>query len=189
VGDELGVSRQREFDLIEVPSRITRCPSSHHRRGHDQTATPERRSMVVPVDRLCESDRGRWQELFVAYNSFYRRTLPVERYDTAWKAFMAETRLHALGARLGGSLVGIAHFLTHASTTTEDACYMQDLFTSPAARGHGAARSLIAAVTAWAREQDCSRVYWSTQENNTTARRLYDRVAVNHGFILYRIDL
>jgi GNAT superfamily N-acetyltransferase len=68
-------------------------------------------------------------------------------------------------------------------------CYLQDLFTAPEARGKGVARALIAAVTDWARAEGCSRVYWSTHETNATARRLYDQVALNRGFILYQINL
>jgi GNAT superfamily N-acetyltransferase len=77
----------------------------------------------------------------------------------------------------------------HPSTSALDVCYLQDLFTAPEARGKGVARALIAAVTEWARAEGCSRVYWSTQETNATARRLYDRVALNRGFILYQINL
>jgi hypothetical protein len=56
-------------------------------------------------------------------------------------------------------------------------------------QAHLASRALIAAVTEWARAQHCSRVYWSTQETNATARRLYDQMALNRGFILYQISL
>jgi GNAT superfamily N-acetyltransferase len=53
----------------------------------------------------------------------------------------------------------------------------------------GAGRALIAAVTDWAKDQGCARVYWNTHESNVTARRLYDKVAENRGFIRYQIDL
>jgi Acetyltransferase (GNAT) family len=52
-----------------------------------------------------------------------------------------------------------------------------------------AARALIVAVAGWARERGCGRVYWSTHETNATARRLYDDVAANRGFIRYEIAL
>ncbi|GAA4563987.1 GNAT family N-acetyltransferase [Planotetraspora kaengkrachanensis] len=144
---------------------------------------------MIDIGRLTPADRDGWQTLFRGYNTFYERTLPAEMYDRAWNAFQEDTRMHAFCAKIDGGLVGITHFLVHASTTAEDVCYLQDLFTAPEARGKGVARALIGAVTGWARERGCSRVYWSTQATNATARRLYDQVAVNRGFILYQISL
>jgi hypothetical protein len=36
---------------------------------------------------------------------------------------------------------------------------------------------------------DCTRVYWLTQEHNATARALYDKVAANSGFTVYRQEI
>ncbi|MEW9547862.1 GNAT family N-acetyltransferase [Nonomuraea sp. NPDC050783] len=147
---------------------------------------------MISIGGLVPGDRDAWEDLFRAYIDFYGRHEPDEMYERAWEEFQADVRLHAFGARLDeGRLVGIAHFLTHGSTSAPDTdiCYLQDLFTAPDARGKGVGRALIEAVTGWARERGCSRVYWNTHESNSTARRLYDQVAENRGFIRYQIDL
>ncbi|MER7505484.1 GNAT family N-acetyltransferase [Nonomuraea pusilla] len=146
---------------------------------------------MITVGRLRPSDRPVWEALFRGYIDFYGRDEPREMYERAWEEFQADTRLHALGARVDGELVGITHFLVHPSTSAPDAdvCYLQDLFTAPEARGRGVGRALIEAVTDWARTRGCSRVYWNTHESNSTARRLYDQVAENRGFIRYQIEL
>ncbi|WP_238007947.1 GNAT family N-acetyltransferase [Dactylosporangium sp. AC04546] len=144
---------------------------------------------MIEVAGLRESDRAVWQELFAGYHEFYGRTWPAERFDEAWQAFRDGQRVHALGARIDGELVGIVHFLVHASTSSRDVCYLQDLFTDPAVRGRGVGRALIGAVEEWARERGLDRVYWHTRADNVTARQLYDQVAEHRGFISYVIPL
>ncbi|MGW4645545.1 N-acetyltransferase family protein [Kitasatospora sp. NPDC004289] len=144
---------------------------------------------MITIDRLGPDDREAWEVLFRAYIDFYRRVEPDAMYERSWREFQADTRMHALGARLDGRLVGITHFLVHANTSGPDVCYLQDLFTAEDVRGRGVARALIDAVAEWARERGCGRVYWNTHESNATARLLYDKVAENRGFIRYQIEL
>jgi len=87
-------------------------------------------------------------------------------------------------------LLGLTHYLLHRSTTLiEPLCYLQDLFTSEAARGKGVGRALIEGVYAQAKLLGSPRVYWQTHQTNTTARTLYDKVAEHQGFIIYRKQL
>ena len=144
---------------------------------------------MLTIAKLESSDRATWETLFRGYMDFYKRTLSQEMYDRAWNEFRKDTRMHALGARLDGRLVGITHFLIHANTSSDDVCYLQDLFTASDVRGKGVARALIAAVADWAKARGCPRLYWQTQESNATARLLYDKVAINRGFIRYDIEL
>lgn len=144
---------------------------------------------MIEIRRFEPGDRGRWEELFRAYISFYERTLDDTAYDRAWREITAGARLHGRGAWLGGQLVGITHFLVHPSSSEPDLCYLEDLFTDPAVRGRGVATALIGAVRDWAREQGCGSVYWQTHESNAVARRLYDEVATFEGYVVYTLPV
>jgi GNAT superfamily N-acetyltransferase len=63
---------------------------------------------------------------------------------------------------------------------------LQDLFTNEAARGQGVGRALINGVYEQAQMAGSPRVYWLTHHTNRTARQLYDKVAEDSGFIVYR---
>ncbi len=144
---------------------------------------------MITVDRLTLDDRAAWEELFRGYNTFYERVLPTQDTARAWQEIQHDRILHGLAAKLDGKVVGIAHFLTHASTTSADVCYLQDLYTAPEARGKGVAGQLIRKIEVWATARGCGRLYWHTRQDNLVARRLYDRVAENRGFIQYVMPL
>ena len=92
-------------------------------------------------------------------------------------------------AELDGRPVGLTHYLFHAHCwRTERVCYLQDLFTDGAARGHGVGEALVAGVYAAADAEGAPSVYWLTQDFNATARRLYDRIAARTPFVRYDRD-
>ena len=144
---------------------------------------------MLDIVTLTAEDRPDWEALFRGYCAFYKFPMPQEGYDRLWREIMSGTRIQARGAKRDGVLLGIVQFLAHANTWGKDVCYLEDLFTREDARGQGVARALISAVEAWARAQDCGRVYWMTQETNSTARALYDKVAQYKGFIRYQMEL
>src|ERR1700759_1459645 len=138
-------------------------------------------SLVVrPVSR---SDYEQWLPLWDGYNAFYGRVgetaLAPEITRTTWARFFdAYEPVHALVAESGGQLVGLVHYLFHRSTSAiAPVCYLQDLFTSAAARGQGVGGALISEVYEQACQAGVSRVYWQTHETNHTAQKLYDKVA------------
>lgn len=144
----------------------------------------------IIIEPLRKTDRARWAELWRGYLAFYQATLPSETYDHSWERMMAaDGAIRGLGARLGdpeAPLVGIAHYLFHPHAwSAREVCYLQDLFVDEAVRGAGCGAELIAAVAASARARGAFRLYWTTQENNLLARRLYDRVARFSGFLRY----
>ncbi len=138
---------------------------------------------IAPL-RLAEHDR--WKQLWLDYQRFYGIELPSSVTESTWQR-LHNGRLHGLGVRdSADELRGIAHFLLHEdSWSSAPACYLQDLFVEPRARGTGCGRGLIAAVAKSARTAGANPPYWLTHESNTVARTLYDRVAKNLGFIQY----
>jgi len=146
----------------------------------------------VVVRPIAPGDYDQWRPLWDGYNAFYERegptALAAEITQMTWARFFdAYEPVHALVAEADGRLIGLTHYLFHRSTTAiAPLCYLQDLFTSAQARGKGVGRALIEAVYDAARQAGCPRVYWQTHETNATARRLYDAVAENSGFIVYR---
>jgi GNAT superfamily N-acetyltransferase len=137
---------------------------------------------------LRPDERGAWEPLWHGYLAFYKARVAPEVTDATWaRLHDASEPMHVLGAFLDDRLVGIVHYIFHRSTwTTGNYVYLQDLFTAEAARGNGAGRALIEAVYERAEEAGASRVHWLTQENNATARALYDKLADCSGFIQYR---
>jgi len=150
---------------------------------------------AVTVRSVVDADFERWLPLWHGYNHFYGRSgataLPVAITRTTWSRFLEEAEpVHALVAESQGTLVGLAHYLFHRSTTRiEPTCYLQDLYVDDGARGLGIGASLIAAAHARAREHGAARLYWQTHETNTVARSLYDKVAQRTGFIVYAMGI
>jgi len=144
---------------------------------------------MIEISPLRPTDREGWQPLAVGYNTFYERTYPDLTYDTTWRRLMEGRELHGLAARLDGRVIGLAHYLFHASVWYERTCYLADLFVDETVRGQGAARKLIEAVAAAARAGGAERYYWQTRQDNARARALYDRVARHTGFIRYDYPL
>ena len=134
------------------------------------------------------ADFEQWLPLWEGYNTFYQRKVPLEVTRMTWSRFFdAYEPMHAVVAERSGKLLGLVHYLFHRNTAMlAPTCYLQDLFTMDETRGQGIGRALIEAVYDRAQAAGSPRVYWMTQESNTTARRLYDKVAERSGFIQYR---
>jgi GNAT superfamily N-acetyltransferase len=141
---------------------------------------------------IASQDYNQWLSLWDGYNSFYGRSgptaLPLEITQMTWSRFFdAYEPVHALVAETGGRLLGLTHYLFHRSTIAiAPVCYLQDLFTTEAARGKGVGRALINGVYEQAKLAGVNRVYWQTHETNHTAMQLYDKVAERSGFVVYR---
>jgi len=146
---------------------------------------------VVRIDDLRDDQFAQWLPLWQGYQAFYGVEIAEDVTRLTWQRFRDPAEpVHALGGFVDDRLAGIVHYLFHRSTwAAVDYCYLQDLFTAEAARGHGVGRALIEAVYGRAAAAGADRVYWLTQVSNTVARGLYDKVADDTGFMQYRKKL
>jgi ribosomal protein S18 acetylase RimI-like enzyme len=140
----------------------------------------------MQITPLRPSDHARWSQLWSEYQLFYGVDIPAKVTENTW-ARLHNGRVRGLGARdSAGNLFGIVHFLFHEDTwSNAAACYMQDLYVAAAIRGSGCGRKLVQAVAEAAKAAGASSPYWLTHETNAVARRLYERLGKNHGFIQY----
>ena len=145
---------------------------------------------AVRVRRLAARDKAQWRALFDAYIAFYEAKVADDTVETTWGRLMGGADGDHIGfvATDGEDTpIGLAHVLFHRSTWSKTCyCYLEDLFVDPRRRSSGVGRALIEAVYREADARAATRTYWSTQEFNARARRLYDQVATKSPFIQYR---
>ncbi|MEJ3743453.1 GNAT family N-acetyltransferase [Actinomycetes bacterium KLBMP 9797] len=141
---------------------------------------------MINIGPLRPEDRPDWEVLARGYKAFYETSVPDEGYQETWRRLRDNSEdVHGVGAWLDGRLVGIAHYLFHATFWSAHSCYLQDLFVDESARGHGAGRALIERVAEEAKKRGAARLYWTTKHDNHPARALYDTLAQHRGFIRY----
>jgi GNAT superfamily N-acetyltransferase len=145
--------------------------------------------VTIAIAPLAAGDRAAWEALARGYHAFYENVESDARYAETWRQLIEDQRLHGLAAWIDDRMVGIAHFLFLPQTWSNDACYLQDLFTAEDARGNGVATALIDAVAGAARLRGAAKYYWLTRDRNLRARALYDRIARFKGFLRYDYPL
>ncbi|SOH92392.1 Ribosomal protein S18 acetylase RimI [Monaibacterium marinum] len=145
--------------------------------------------MTLTIRPLIATDEPAWRTLWTAYLTFYDATVAEEVYTTTFARLLGDDPqdFSCLIAVKDGTPIGLTHYMFHRhGWRVENVCYLQDLYVSDAARGTGAGRALIEAVYAAADAAGAPTVYWMTQNDNATARLLYDRIATKTDFIKYQ---
>ena len=134
-------------------------------------------------------DHDEWKALFTAYGLFYETTFTDPQIDAVWGWLMDAAHPHnAWVAELDGTLVGFAHLRSHSDTFTGGpAWFLDDLYTAPAARGHGVATSLIRAVRAHADNHGGGTISWITADDNLTAQSVYNKLATRAHWVTYEM--
>jgi len=142
----------------------------------------------IAIRPIAKSDEAEWRRLWTGYLQYYETSVPEDVYAETFRRLLSPDHPNQNGllAVKGDQPVGLVHYIYHPHNwKLEDVCYLQDLYSDPAARGTGVGRKLIEAVYGAADADGRPSVYWMTQDFNETARQLYDRIGVLTPFIKY----
>jgi GNAT superfamily N-acetyltransferase len=137
------------------------------------------------------NDKEAWLVLWQGYLDFYKTSVPAEQTERTWTRIMdPEFNMRCAVAEFNGEVVGMTTYNLQNSTWSPNGhCYLEDLFVAPKVRGTGTGRALIDYVKVFAEENKCSRLYWNTDADNDTARKLYDTYVLESGKRQYRVQL
>jgi GNAT superfamily N-acetyltransferase len=140
---------------------------------------------------VVTADKQRWLVLWQGYLDFYKTELSTEQSELTWQRILnPEFNMKCALAIDDGAIVGFTTYNLQNSTWSENGhCYLEDLFVDSTVRGIGVGRALIEYVKSYAIANKCSRLYWNTDEDNATARKLYDSYTLESGKRQYRIAL
>jgi len=141
---------------------------------------------MVEISFLTGSDRTRWEVLARGHDAHGGVERGDDAYERTWRRLLdGGERAIGIGARLDGTMVGIAHYVFHAGIWGDARCYLADLFVDAEVRRRGVATAMIEWVARDAERNGFPRLYWNTL-SDSPARALYDKVAkLNDGLVVY----
>jgi GNAT superfamily N-acetyltransferase len=136
-------------------------------------------------------EEAAWQRLWAGYVASYESEVSAKVTEETWRRLLTpDSNMFGRIAEWHGDVAGFTvSVLYPASWTLTPACYLEDLFVDPSARGHAIGRALIQDLIDMGRERGWSRLYWHTRASNEAARRLYDKFAKADDFVRYRMIL
>ena len=118
------------------------------------------------------------------------RQLADDVTERTWKRILdPDSQIMCIVAEVEGQVYGFANCVVHENTwETQAVCYLEDLYVTPAARGHGIGSALLEWLRNAMRAEGWARLYWVTEGRQRTARgSLYDRSRTADGFVRYVI--
>ena len=143
--------------------------------------------MTVQIRRVVETDEDQWSKLYAGYRAFYKLDDDQRAVNTTWGwVSNAEHGFIGLVAVIDDTVVGLANLRRFARPSTAAVgLYLDDLFTTPQARGRGVATALLREAAAIAAHEGANVVRWITAADNAGARRVYDKVAAATPWVTY----
>ena len=124
-------------------------------------------------------DKEQWEELYRGYADFYKVEMNNKILQTVWNWLHDKNHeVNGLVYEVDGSVVGLAHYRRMPSPLRgQDLGFLDDLFVDPKYRGKKIGEKLLNKIKEISKTNDWNLVRWQTDEDNSTAKKLYDKVA------------
>jgi len=144
----------------------------------------------MKVERITESDRSDWQNLYRGYADFYQMPMDQKILDTVWVWIIDDhENFYAIGVKdESGRLVGFMHYRQMPSPLRGAMVgFLDDLYVQPDARGSGAVQALFKELKVIAADRGWPFMRWITASDNHRARALYDKISNTIDFVTYQM--
>ena len=124
-------------------------------------------------------DKERWEKLYKGYADFYKVEMNNKILQTVWDWLHDKSHeLKGIGYEIDGKIVGIAHYRKLLSPLKGKYIgYLDDIFVDPEYRGQKIGKKLLNEIKEISKTNNWNLVRWQTDEDNFTAKKLYDKVA------------
>ncbi len=141
------------------------------------------------LERVSPDSVGRILPLLAAYQRYYRTEPDEARHREHFTWVLADPSVAVQFVALEESLgpIGFATlYFPWSSVTAGSYCLLNDLYVDPASRGRGVGRALIERCRRYAFDAGYASLEWQTEQSNTEAQQLYDRMgAEQRGWYSY----
>ncbi len=130
--------------------------------------------------------------MFDAYRMFYKRDSDLDGARAYLQARLerGEARVFLAREQDSGAALGFALcYSTFSSVVMKPLVILNDLYTTPEARGQGVASALIEACANFARLEGALVLRLRTATDNETAQRVYDKAGFKRDAVYYTYDL
>ena len=124
-------------------------------------------------------DKERWEKLYKGYADFYKVEMNNQILQTVWNWLNDKNHeLKGIGYEIGGQIVGLAHYRKLLNPLKGKYIgYLDDIFVDSEYRGQKIGEKLLNRIREISKTNDWNLVRWQTDEDNFTAKKLYDKVA------------
>ena len=131
------------------------------------------------IREIHSKDKKQWEKLYKGYAVFYKVEMNNQILQTVWNWLHDKSHeLKGIGYEIDGKIVGIAHYRKLLSPLKGKYIgYLDDIFVDPEYRGQKIAKKLLNKIKEISKANGWNLVRWQTDEDNFTAKKLYDKVA------------